>query len=183
MRIIAGRLKGRKLKNFKASHLRPTTDRVKETVFNKLMAYVSEARVLDLFAGTGNLSIEALSRGAREVVAVENSKQSLSIISSNLKELGVVSGIKVVPKGVLPFLASYDGPSFDIILVDPPFTEKMAHEVMLSLVKSSVLGDESIVMIEASSHERVDDLYGDFELWDRKKFGDKSASFFIKVGS
>ena len=80
MRIIAGKYGGRRLKAFKADHIRPTTDRVKETLFNILQSYIPEAHILDLYAGTGSLGFEALSRGASDVMAVEQNRKSLSII-------------------------------------------------------------------------------------------------------
>jgi len=180
MRIISGHLKGRQLKAFKAEHIRPTTDRVKETLFNILMADIPEARVLDLFAGTGNLGIEAYSRGAREVEAVESNRQSLKIIRENISLLKIESGFRVVAQDVFQYLKSYKGLAFQVIFIDPPFTEKWADRVMQALANSAVAGPGTKVVIEAGRHETMADAYGDFELLDRRQFGDKSASFFIK---
>lgn len=180
MRIIAGRLKGHRLKSFNASHIRPTTDRVKESVFNKLMHDIDGARVLDLFSGTGNLSFESYSRGADMVMSVESSKKSIKIIQDNIKHLKITSGIKVVSKDVLAFLKGYDGEPFDIILVDPPFTKKMAHDVMVVLSASAVLKEGVLIMIESSIHEKIEDQYGGLTLSHRKSYGDKVVSFFTK---
>ena len=84
MRIIGGKYKGLYLTNFKADHIRPTTDRVKESMFNILQAQIEDARVLDLFSGTGNLGIEAISRGARHVTFVEKNKKSIQILKENI---------------------------------------------------------------------------------------------------
>ena len=89
MRIISGKYKGRNLVSFKADHIRPTMDRIKETIFNKWMMYVDGAKVLDLFAGTGNLGIEALSRGATHVTFVEKSNKSMNIVKENLELLKI----------------------------------------------------------------------------------------------
>ncbi len=180
MRIISGSLGGRKLKNFKSKHIRPTTDRVKESVFNKLTPYILDAQVLDLFSGTGNLAIESYSRGAKRVVAVENSKKSLEIINDNLRELKISNGIKLIPKEVLSFLKTYEGEPFDIVLIDPPFTKKMAHETMIQVSKSKILNPGGIIMIESSSHEQMDESYEGLDLWERKSYGDKNVSFFTK---
>lgn len=178
MRIISGRFKGRQLVNFKADHIRPTTDRVKESIFNILMQSISGARVLDLFSGTGNLGIEALSRGARYVECVEGHKLSLKIIRENLQKLKIETEIRVVAQDVFKYLKSYRGEPFQVIFIDPPFTESLAHACMEAIESSSVAGPGAIVVIESSRHERIDDEYGSFHLLDRRQFGDKSASFY-----
>src|SRR3954462_11414596 len=104
MRIISGKYKGRQLVDFSADHIRPTTDRVKETLFNKLMGIIEGARVLDLFSGTGNLSIECLSRGAAWVDIVENHKKSLSIIRENLALLKITEGFAIHPVDTFRYL-------------------------------------------------------------------------------
>ena len=109
MRIIAGRFRGHQLVSFNADHIRPTTDRVKESIFNKLQNDVPGGRVLDLFSGTGNLAIESLSRGAESVVAVEMSKKSLAIIRKNLEKLGIKGEIQVVGDDVLSTFAATTG--------------------------------------------------------------------------
>jgi len=180
MRIIAGRLKGRRLGSFKADHIRPTTDRVKETLFNILMNDIPGVRVLDLFSGTGNLGIEAYSRGAEYVELVESHKGSLKIIQENLKSLQIEKEIRVSPVDVFRYLKSYKGPPFQVILIDPPFTEKWADQVMQALQTSQVATAGTLAFIESSKHEAIGDQYGPFRLLDRRGFGDKSASFFVK---
>ncbi len=179
MRIISGTLKGRQLLSFKASHIRPTTDRVKESIFNKTMGYIEGARILDLFAGTGNLSIESFSRGAKEVVSVENNKKSVQIIQKNMEHLKIPKNmIKVMVKDVRQYIKGFKGDPFDVIFIDPPFTEKMAHEVMGILSESTLFFDETLIVIESSSQETIEDNYGSLLLKDRKDFGDKWVSFF-----
>jgi 16S rRNA (guanine966-N2)-methyltransferase len=178
MRVIAGKFKGRQLVSFQADHIRPTTDRVKESIFNKLQGYFEDARVLDLFSGTGNLAIEALSRGAAEVIAVELSKKSIRIIEENLKKLQIQDEIQVVSADVLKYLKNHNGPAFDVIFIDPPFTEKMAHEVLQALALSSVMGEHTVAIIESSAHERLDDEYGTLVRFDQRDYGDKLASYF-----
>lgn len=179
MRIIAGRFKGRRLVSFEGKHIRPTTDRVKETIFNKLMHDIGDARVLDLFSGTGNLSLESLSRGAHFVLAVEQHRKSLEIIRRNSKELGVLpEELQIQGQDVFQFLKNYQGDIFQVIIADPPFTQKIAHDVMLAIAQSGVHAEGSLVVIESAKSERIDDSYEPFNLLDRRDFGDKVVSFF-----
>src|ERR1700753_2948061 len=104
MRIIGGKYKGHHLTSFQASHIRPTNDRGKESLFNIWQADVEDARVLDLFSGTGNLGIEALSRGAREVTFVDKNRKSIEILKKNLEKLRVDEPHKIVMKDALSFL-------------------------------------------------------------------------------
>lgn len=179
MRIISGKYKGN-LTSFKADHIRPTTDRVKESQFNILMGHFEDARVLDLFAGTGNLGIEALSRGAREVVFVEKNPRSILIVRENLKKLKVTEPTQVIQKDVLSYLKSYEGEPFDVIFADPPFTQKMAHDVMLAMSTSRAFADHTVMTIESEARERMDDQYENLIRYDHREFGDKILSFFKK---
>src|ERR1043165_353617 len=107
MRIISGKYKGHHLVDFKAEHIRPTTDRGKGTLFNKLMNDIDGARVLDLFSGTGNLAIECISRGAAWVDLVESHKQSLAIIKENFTKLKIEEGYKIHPLDAFRYIAGY----------------------------------------------------------------------------
>jgi 16S rRNA (guanine966-N2)-methyltransferase len=137
-------------------------------------------RVLDLFSGTGNLGIEALSRGAAYVELVESNRTSLKIISDNLKLLNIQKEVRVVPQDVFRYLKSYKGEPFQVILADPPYTEKWAHEIMQAIEISKVAADGTLVVVESGGKEQIEDRYGAFQLLDRRVFGDKSASFFVK---
>jgi 16S rRNA (guanine966-N2)-methyltransferase len=185
MRIIAGRFRGRKLANFSATHIRPTTDRVKESVFNKLQGYVDGSRVLDLFAGTGNLTCEAVSRGAVHVDSVELNRKSINIINENLDLLGITTGqdgeVDVHCADVLKYLRQYAGSPYDLILADPPFTEKLADQVLEGLSQSQAVGRDTIIMIESSSHEIVKETYKGLEKKDERDYGDKRVSFWRKA--
>lgn len=181
MRIISGKWKGRQLTHFKGEHLRPTTDRVKESLFNILQSAWDGARVLDLFSGTGNLSFESLSRGAREVVAVEQNPKSIEIILRNSQILDKPKELILQKKDVFRYLQSYVGEAFDVVLVDPPFTEAIAHDVMEAIAKSQVFRSETVIAIEAARRERLDTSYSSLGEIDRREFGDKLLAFFQKV--
>jgi 16S rRNA (guanine966-N2)-methyltransferase len=187
MRVIAGRFRGRQLVSFKADHIRPTTDRVKESIFKKLQHDIPEARVLDLFSGTGNLAIEALSRGASHVTAVEMSKKSLAILRENLEKLDIRREIEVVADDVLKYIRKHSGPAYNVILVDPPFTEKMADEVLQALSESAsrgdaLIGSETVIVIESSKHETVREEYDALERFDGRDYGDKLLTYFRRKG-
>lgn len=179
MRIISGKYKGN-LVSFQADHIRPTTDRVKESQFNILAGYIENSRVLDLFAGTGSLGIEALSRDANEVVFVEQHKKSIEIIRKNLEKLKVIEPTQIIAKDVISYLKKYSGEPFDIIFADPPFTQEMAHDVMLAAASAPIFHSGTIMTIESGRREKIDDDYGTIVRYDVREFGDKFLSFFKK---
>lgn len=180
MRVISGKFKGRPLVSFKADHIRPTTDRVKETLFNKLMGRIEGAKVLDLFSGTGSLAIECISRGAEWVDIVENHRKSLDIIKENLTVLKINEGYKIHAEDAFRFIKNYQGPGYDVVLADPPFTEKFAHDLATQIGASGLLAADSVLVIEASSKERMDEQYPGLNRLDRRSFGDKHLNFFEK---
>jgi 16S rRNA (guanine966-N2)-methyltransferase len=181
MRIIAGKYKGHQLVSFHASHIRPTTDRVKETLFNIWQAYVDGARTLDLFSGTGNLGLEALSRGASEVVFVDKNRKSIDILEKNIQKLKISEPHQVITKDVLSFLKSYGGAQFDLVLIDPPFTEEMAHDVMRAVATSKVFHDDTLIAIESGRREKIEDDYAPLNRYSVREFGDKFLSLY-RVG-
>ena len=125
MRVIAGSLKGRRLKTPDWDGLRPTSDKLRETLFNILAPRIAGARVLDAFAGTGALGIEALSRGAAEVTFVERDRRAQALIAANLAQCGIDTGYNLVRGAVDGAVATLQASSFepfDIVLLDPPYT-------------------------------------------------------------
>jgi 16S rRNA (guanine966-N2)-methyltransferase len=180
MRVISGKYKGHHLVSFDADHIRPTTDRVKESLFNILRDNVDGARVLDLFSGTGGLGIECLSRECCEVHFVEKNKKSIAIIEKNLAKLKITEDYKIINQDVMSFFKKYDGPPYDLILIDPPFTEKMAHDVIAALASTLLFHSETIIAIESARKERLEDFYSPLKRYDIREFGDKHLSFFKK---
>ena len=123
MRVIAGSLKGRTFVSFNSSHIRPMSDMVKESLFNIINLHIQGAEVLDLFSGTGSLSIEAISRGAKRAICVESNKQSIGIIKKNIEKFNLEDSISVYKQDVFKFLKTCDR-KFNMVFVDPPFTKK-----------------------------------------------------------
>lgn len=182
MRIISGKFKGRQLVDFQADNIRPTTDRVKETLFNKLTGRVEGARVLDLFSGTGNLAIECMSREAAWVDLVENHKKSLGIIRENLAKLKIAEGFKIHPVDAFRYIETFSGEPYDLVIADPPFTRAWAHDLATQIgASSTLLKEQALLVIEASSKERMDESYPGLNRLDRREFGDKHLNFFEKV--
>jgi len=181
MRIIAGKYKGHHLVSFQASHIRPTTDRVKESLFNIWQNDIEGARVLDLFSGTGNLGLEALSRGARQVVFVDKNLKSIEILKKNITKLKMTDSHQVIMKDVLTFLRQSTLEPFDLIFIDPPFTEAMAHDVMGGLSRSKIFHENSLFSIESGRREKIEDDYSPISRYDRREFGDKILSLFRVV--
>lgn len=180
MRIISGKYKGHQLVSFQADHIRPTTDRVKESLFNMIQSYIEDARVLDLFSGTGNLGLEALSRGAREAVFVEKNRKSILILEKNIEKLKLREPYQIVQKDVLGFLKNFEGEPFDLIFADPPFTEEMAHDVIVAADSSKAFHPQTLMMIESGRREKVLEDYPTLTRYDLREFGDKFLSFFKK---
>ncbi|MBL7545684.1 MAG: 16S rRNA (guanine(966)-N(2))-methyltransferase RsmD [Bdellovibrionaceae bacterium] len=178
MRIIAGKYKGHHLVAFKGDHLRPTTDRVKEALFNKIQFELEDTVVLDLFSGTGNLGLEAISRGAKKVVFVDLNPKSIEILKKNIEKLKVEKArYEIVNLDVFRFLKKVDI-QFDFIFIDPPFTQKMAHDVMDALSQTSVFHSETFISIESQKRERMDEAYGSLYRFDFRDYGDKILSYF-----
>ncbi len=180
MRIISGKYKGHQLVSFNADHIRPTTDRVKESLFNMIQNHMDGAKVLDLFSGTGNLGLEALSRGAESVQFVEKNRKSIQILEKNLEKLKVDEPYQILQKDVISYLEKYEGDGFDLIFADPPFTEQMAHDVMLAADASKVWRPGTLMMIESARREKILDDYPTLTRYDVREFGDKILSFFCK---
>ena len=145
MRVITGSAGGRKLKTPSSEDIRPTTDNVKESVFNIIQFDIEGRRVLDLFGGTGQMGIEALSRGAREVVFIDKSKDAVKLIRDNLQTCGMQA--KVVQTDALSYLRS--GERFDLIFVDPPYDSGLYEPVLEKINSVDILSYDGIIICEA----------------------------------
>ena len=150
-RIIGGKWRGRKISFDSAEGLRPTTDRIRETVFNWLQPYIYQSRCLDMFAGSGVLGIEALSRGASERVFVEQNKKTAANLKANLGKLGAGNAV-VLPQDALNWLAlsakKYQQKTFDLVFIDPPFHADLLSRSCLMLNNSGCLAEDAIIYVE-----------------------------------
>jgi len=157
MRIVSGKWGGRRLATFKSKDIRPTTDRIKETVFNIIGPDVMDSSFLDLFSGTGSITLEALSRGAKVVVSVDDGKDAKNIFFKNATLLDASEEIKFISSDVFKFLNS-NIKAFDYIFVDPPFTQRMGAEVMRCLSDSKALNESTMIFIEYVKGEEIFNL-------------------------
>lgn len=170
MRIIAGDMRGRKLKTVSGMDTRPTADKVKGAIFNVLKEKVEDARVLDLFAGTGNLALEALSRGAREVVLVEKAYPAQKVIQENLKLIGEAQA-KLFSMDAFEFLKQYPEVSFDLIFLDPPYRHELVNKALSILNKPCRLTESGVIIAETAVEEELQ-LCEPFEIRKTSEYGD-----------
>ena len=147
LRIVAGKWRSRLLPVADAQGLRPTSERIRETLFNWLAPRIEGARCLDLFAGTGALGLEALSRGASSVVFVERSDVACENLRSSIRLLGA-DGATLLQRDALQYLASHDLPKFDVVFLDPPFADNATSELCRLLNQSGCLARDARVYIE-----------------------------------
>ena len=182
MRIISGSARGRRLLTPVNYRVRPTADRVKEALFNILAGLVDfpGCRVLDIFAGTGNLGIESLSRGADVAVFVDSHRESTLLIRKNLTLAGLEAQGRIVEREALVALGMLEkeGGAFDLVFLDPPYAQGLAEKTLRYLADSSLLHAGSVVMAEVSSREEVPEVYGYLVQFDRRIYGDTALLFY-----
>ena len=182
MRIIAGTAKGIRLKTPKGMNTRPTADRVKESMFGILAANVVDAEVLDLFAGTGNLGLEALSRGAASATLVDKNIQSIKIIMENAILTDLARAAVICREDVMTALRRLQASakSFDLIFCDPPYNLGLAPKVLSWLDATEVLRDGGIFVLEHSRHEKLPEGLKRIVAYRSEFYGETVVSFFMK---
>lgn len=179
MRIIAGERKGLRLISFRNSSIRPTADSTKELIFNVIHENVNASRVLDIFAGTGGLGIEALSRGATEAVFVESNRSAQNLIRNNLEKTGYLEKTKILR---LSFeraikLLSKQKNQFDLIFADPPYQKGYPQSTVEAVATGDLLLPGGCLIIEQSSREQM--LSSEkYKLITEKKRGDSTILFY-----
>ncbi len=151
MRVIAGSAKRIQLKTIEGLDTRPTTDRIKETLFNMISQYLADSSFLDLFSGSGAIGIEALSRGASEASFVEQSKKAMECIRENLKITKLAEYATLYETDVLNALSRMEGKKkFDYVFMDPPYNQLLEKRVLEYLSKSDLLSEDALIIVEAS---------------------------------
>lgn len=193
MRIISGSLRGKKLHGIRGMAIRPTADRLRESVFNIISAYVRDAVVLDMFAGTGALGIEALSRGASSAAFVDNSPRSLSVIERNLRSCALENRARIIRwdirRRLSPLTASAS--RFDLVFMDPPYNRNLIEPALRNLRSSQALQKDALVVVEHSLSEAIPkalampdsapnaqtSVQQPFAITDQRKYGNTLVSF------
>lgn len=176
MRVITGTARGRKLKTLEGTDVRPTTDMVKEAVFSIIQFQVPCASVLDVFAGCGQMGIEALSRGASKVVFVDHSRESQAVIKENLTTTGLMKQARVIADDAVSFL-SHAADQYDIIFLDPPYDEGYAPKVLPLLEK--ILAPGGIVLFEHRLKEEFPETVGGLVLKKNYRYGKIVVTTYI----
>ena len=180
MRIIAGKCKGRKLHPPSGLSLRPTADHLRESVFNILAGQIEGTFVLDLFAGTGGLGIEALSRGANSCVFVDKSHQAVNLIGRNLSTCRLADQARVIQKDIargLGFLER-EGLRFDMVFADPPYNKGFVAPTLLQLDASGYIDEDAGIVVEHSTFEGIPETMTHLVLMSQRRYGKTLVSFY-----
>jgi 16S rRNA (guanine966-N2)-methyltransferase len=180
MRIIAGKYRGLRLKPLRGANLRPTSEQMRETLFDVLGPALAGSRFLDLFAGSGAVGLEATSRGASEVVMVENHRAAADVIRRNLEDLRA-SGVRLLPTTAERALERLAGEEalFDFIFLDPPYGDVGEyHRALRQIGRSALIAPLGRVIVEHSRYLHLEEAYGKLERYRSLRHGDTHLSFF-----
>ena len=178
MRIITGTARGAKLETLEGEEItRPTTQRTKEGIFSAIQFEITGKRVLDLFAGCGQMALEALSRGAESAVMIDESAEAAEIIKLNAKKTGLIKACRISRMDYSEYLKSANGrEKFDIVFLDPPYSKSIKDEILKKLMRTDILADGCIVICETDKDEIDGDVHG---LSLRKKYKYSRAITYI----
>jgi len=178
MRIIAGSLKGRKLLSPKGSRTRPTSDRVREAIFSIVGDLVQGAAVLDLYAGTGAMGLEALSRGARKAVFVESDTAALACLNANIESCGCRDRSRVISRSVISFLgmAAFDE-DFELLFADPPYRSDLGTLTLLAVSKHAKPLKRCLIILEHAPGSPPEPVPGTLNRIDTRKYGNAGVTF------
>ena len=178
LKIIAGEYKGRLLKTPPGKQVRPSSGLLRGVIFNVLGDFVSGKKVLDIYAGSGALGIEALSRGAAEVTLVEADRATAGLITQNLEMLKVQHKARVIIQDALDFV-SFSGGRYDLVLADPPYLANVSSQILDLVEKQILLVPGGILVIQHHRAEKVVPVVKGLALWKCKKHGKSSVEFYI----
>jgi 16S rRNA (guanine(966)-N(2))-methyltransferase RsmD len=177
MRVISGTFKGIRIYAPRHKKIKPTSSTVRKAIFDYLQDWVKSKEVLDLYAGTGALGIEALSRGAARAVFVEKDPICVRTINKNLAQLKGARS-EIMPMDVRMALSLLRGEIFELIFIDPPYREKLVESTLRELSEYGIVNENSLVVAEHHKKELIRERIGDFVLAKQKKYGETVISFF-----
>ncbi len=176
MRVITGTARGRRLKTPENYDIRPTTDNVKESVFNIIQFDIEGRRVLDLFAGTGQLGIECLSRGAAEAVFIDENTAAVKIVKENLKTCGFTAA--VLQQDALSYLRHCG--RFDLVFVDPPYDSGLYESVLETINSVDILSDGGIIVCESRRETPMPELAAPYQKRKEYRYGKVKLTLYVK---
>lgn len=180
MYISAGQFKKHKLEMPKDREIRPTPGKVKEAIFSIVGHDLEGAAVLDLFAGTGNLALEAISRGADKAYLVEKSIEGCQLISKNISALGVNDKCTLIRGDWKHAISKIEG-SIDLIFLDPPYQAGLMEACLKAIDQNNLLADEGIIVAEHDVSQILPCMEGDLSIWKSKKYGNTAITLYIKT--
>lgn len=180
MKIVSGSLKGRQLEGYLLKGTRPTMDRVKESLFAMIQDYIVDSICLDLFAGSGNLGIEAISQGARKVYFNDNDYKAKIIIDKNIDNLDIKSYCNILNMDYTKALESLKNIKFNLIFLDPPYATNYIEKSIELIEKYDLLSDDGLIVCESNDYNKIiyNEIYSKFK---EKKYGDKWVVILRKI--
>ena len=183
MRVIGGIHRGRRLRAVRGLAVRPTSDRLRETLFNILAPKIGGSRFLDICAGSGAVGIEALSRGAAEATFIESSRHACAVIEANLAALGITSEATTINRDVAAALRRLDleARQFEIAFFDPPYASGIYSQVMRQLGSGNLLSDGALVFVEHLAKTPPEREYGRLRIYRELKQGESALAFYETV--
>jgi 16S rRNA (guanine966-N2)-methyltransferase len=180
VRIIGGAYRGRKLRTVEGLDVRPTSDRLRETLFNILAPRIKESRFLDICAGSGAIAMEAISRGAQQITLIDNSRRACSVIEANLRTLGIENQAALINREATAALKQLakENKEFDIVFFDPPYASGIYDQVMRLLDEQPLLCADAIVIVEHRAKTPPEDQYGTLRMYREVKQGESALAFY-----
>lgn len=180
MKIVSGSLKGRQLDGYLLKGTRPTMDRVKESLFAMIQDYIVDSICLDLFAGSGNLGIEAISQGARKVYFNDNDYKAKIVIDKNIDNLDIKSYCNILNMDYTKALGSLKNIKFNLIFLDPPYATNYIEKSIELIEKYDLLSDDGLIVCESNDYNKIiyNEIYSKFK---EKKYGDKWVVILRKI--
>jgi len=178
--LTSGTLKNRKIKSREGKETRPTLERIKEAIFSIIGDKITDARFLDLYSGTGNMAIEALSRGAERAVMIEQDKEALRIIIENVNDLKLDGKCRAYKNDVFRAveILGRKNEKFDVIFLDPPYKENITEKTLEKISESEILAEDGIIISEHSVYEKSKDTVGNLVKYDERDYNKKIVTFY-----
>lgn len=179
LRIISGELKGKRLFSPKGVKIRPTADRIRESIFNILAPRIPDSVVLDLFAGTGALGIEALSRRASFAIFIDSDKEALAVIEKNVSACRLQGRVKIIRADIVKNNAALKNvyPPVDLVFMDPPYNKNLIKPALINLSASRFLQKNALIIIEHAMTETLPEYVEEYTLSDQRRYGKTLVSF------
>lgn len=182
MRIVAGEFKSRKIQTLKGDTSRPSSNKLRAAVFNSMGTYFSGGHVLDLFAGTGAMSFEAISRGFSKATLFEIDKKAFLNIKNNIKDLELENKCTLICGDAMSQFSKMNS-SVDLVIMDPPYAYNHYVELLTKVISSGLLNDDAIILVESDSKKELPNLILNYEVFKQKTYGGSCIRYYERVNS